>query len=93
MFLLPVDDTASITKEPNSELSGTLQEPHIHASPLHFPGQASSAPGETHKKTETNRQSGSDISGESSFQRQFQGEFLVFEKAMRSGGKGYLCVI
>lgn len=77
VVLLPVDDTASITKEPNSVLSGTLQEPHKHASPLHFPVQASSAPERTNKKMETNRQSGSDVSGEQSPQRQFQGEFLL----------------
>lgn len=78
MFLLPVDDTASIAKEPNSELSGTLQEPHIHASQLHFPVQVSSAPGKT------NRQSRSDVIGELSLQRQFQGEILLFERALRA---------
>lgn len=49
LVLLPVDDTASIMKEPNSGLSGTLQEPRIHASPLHCPVRASSVPGGKNK--------------------------------------------
>lgn len=39
-----MDDTASIMKEPNSALSGTLQEPHTHEDPLRCPGQVSSVP-------------------------------------------------
>lgn len=42
--LLPKDDTASITKGPNSGPSDILQGPQIHASPLHCPVRASSVP-------------------------------------------------
>lgn len=49
-LLLPGDDTASITKEPDSALSDTLQEPRIHASPLHCPAQVSSVPVRTQNK-------------------------------------------
>lgn len=48
-LLLPGDDTASTMKEPNSALSDTLQEPQIHASPLHFPARVSSIPVRTNK--------------------------------------------
>lgn len=44
VLILPVDDTASTVREPNSALSDTRQEPLIRAGPLHCPAPVSSVP-------------------------------------------------